>query len=307
MTPTPAPTTTRPTNVHDASVDRGDFLPIVTDLPADRVVPAEQPPRPWRVPHLHELLALATTLQEAGYDVGITIAKVEALATEVDRELDRSPSSYLNGADLLDTPAEVIAQRIREDALSVAARDQFARAREDLNVALARSAVAAFHTASDAIVAKMRPPFRSALKVIQRAADVGLIPDTQAEELAATGTPEAIAAFRKLDPAVAQLDALARLRTQMAQVARIGPHDHPVASLLATVDHEHPLSSAEGIWRGTIETVQYNLPPYGGPIRTQLRRARVGGVWLDLIVRGYKPGIATAAEAQAHVAAETER
>jgi hypothetical protein len=64
----------------------------------------------------------------------------------------------------------------------------------------------------------------------------------------------------------------------VAVASRHRSREVSMANLLATVDSALHLESAQNVWRGTVEHVQYNLQLTGSHIAKR-QRARFGGPW----------------------------
>jgi hypothetical protein len=244
---------------------------------------------------LTELLGLVATLNEAGYNTGDVVSKVEAIAAALDTDLApdsrRRPPEDLIGRD----PAEVVAL-VRQSGIEAATRLEILNARNDFDRQLARDGAAALHAQSDAIVEAMRSTFDPALAQVRAAADAGLTPHTDTTALLATGSTAAIKAYRNLLAAVPILDQVAGLRLEMANVADIGSRQVPIANLLATADSQLVLDGAQNAWQGEVETVQAMPAHLLHPITARMRKPRLGGRWLALVVGGYEIQLSTAGQ-----------
>jgi hypothetical protein len=277
--------------------------PVVYDI--DDQTEFNPPPRAavWPL-QIGEVLALAATLRDAGYQVGDVLTKTEEISDAVNEASSGVIDKYFEGDLLALDPAEV-ADRVRQAGIDRACYLEMTRIRDALNLRLAKDAAASLHALSDDIITDMRKDFEPAVKAVQAAADHGLQPDTAVAGLLDTANPPTIAAYRDLAPAVATLDRIASLRTQMATVAGIGPRSHPVACFIADVASLAELEGAEHTWRGQVETVQHDLP-FTGTHLAKRRRPRLGGPWLALTTAGYRLRLNTAAEADAVLAAATK-
>jgi hypothetical protein len=159
--------------------------------------------------------------------------------------------------------------------LERAAQADIVVVREAFHQRLAQEASAGLRAVSDTTIDQMRATFDPALEHIQQAANCGLTPATDTQTLADSADADTITAYRQIPTAVTVLDRLARLRTTMATVAGIGSTDYPMANLLAA--HPVPdLDSAQSVWQGEIETVQYELPSRGSQ-SARVPRPRLGG------------------------------
>jgi hypothetical protein len=147
----------------------------------------------------------------------------------------------------------------------------------------------------------MRVPFDKAVRVVEKAAKAGLAPATDQDALLRTGSPAAIAAFRALGPAAAELDRIASLRSQMTSIAGHGVVDHLLASLLTGLTDEEELEQAEQVWQGEVEVVTVNVKGGIGSHQARVRRARLGGAWLGLVLAGFTLQVRTADESVAMV------
>jgi hypothetical protein len=250
-----------------------------------------------------EVLALAATLRDAGYQVGAVLTKTEAISDAVNEASSGVIDRYFEGDLLALDPAEV-ADRVRQAGIDRACYLEMTRIRDDFNLRLARDAAASLHAVSDDIVTEMCKAFGPAVEAVQTAADHGLRPDTDVAGLLDTAKPATIAAYRDLAPAVATLDRIAGLRTQMATVAGIGPRSHPVACFITDVASLADLEGAEHTWRGQVETVQYDLP-FTGSTLAKRRRPRLGGPWLALTTAGFRIRLNSGSEADNVLAAAT--
>jgi len=122
---------------------------------------------------LTELLGLVATLNDAGYNTGVVVTKVEAIAAALDTDLAsdsrRRPPEDLIGRD----PAEVVAL-VRQSGIEAATRLEILHARNDFDRQLARDGAASLHAQSDSIVEAMRSTFDPALAHVRAAADAEL-------------------------------------------------------------------------------------------------------------------------------------
>jgi len=101
---------------------------------------------------------------------------------------------------------------------------------------------------------------------------------------------------------VTTLDAIARLRTQMATTAGIGPSDRPIACFIAKAGCVDDLDAAQETWEGEVETVAVELPS-GGHHFARTRQPRLGGPWLALVGAGHELRLNSGREANAVVSA----
>lgn len=274
--------------------------PVVYDIDDQTEFNPPPPTAVWPL-QIDEVLAQAATLRDAGYQVGDVLTKTEEISDAVNEASSGVIDKYFEGDLLALDPAEV-ADRVRQAGIDRTCYLEMARIRDALNLRLAKDAAASLHALSDDIITEMRKDFEPAVKVVQAAADHGLQPDTAIAGLLDTANSAAIAAYRDLAPAVATLDRIASLRTQMATVAGIGPRSHPVACFIANLAD---LEGAENTWRGQVETVQHDLP-FTGSHLAKRRRPRLGGPWLALTTAGYHIRLNTAAEADNALAAATK-
>ncbi len=282
------------------------FARIVHEVPSVEERAELEPQRRahWRpVVELNDVLALGGRLRDAGYAVGDVLDKIDAVTEAIDRSIGYDPQKYLS-EDLLDLDPYVVAERVRQLGLDLVGHLEMGRARADFDQRLARDAVASLRENSDPIIAQMRKQFDPALKVVQAAAATGLTPHTNVQTLADVADERVIQAYRKLSPAVVELDTIARLRTSMAIIANIGPADYTMmANFIADAESVAAIQGAQGLWVGEIEVVQYDLPGGIGSTVARVRRPRLGGAWLALVTAGYKLHLNTAAEADAVLAA----
>jgi len=280
------------------------YARVVTEIPSveERSELEPQHRAQWRVVELNDVLALGGRLRDAGYDVGDVLDKVDAVTAAIDAALGYDKRKYLSD-DLLEVAPEAVAERVRQAGLDLVGHLEMARARQDFDQRLAVDAVTSLRAHGDSIVAAMRRQFDPALKVVQAAAATGLTPHTNVQTLADAADTKVISAYRALGPAVQQLDTIARLRTQMATIAGVGPADHPMAGLLASAASMSDLQGAQALFQGDIETVQYDLPGGIGSTIAKVRRPRLGGPWLALVDAGYTLKLNTGAQADAVLAA----
>ncbi len=271
---------------------------VVHEPPVDRVIDP-LPSGRWPL-QLNDILALAANLSAAGYELGGTIEKVEALTEALDRRLAVDLGRYLT-EDLLDLPPDEVAERCRQAGLDLAAGREMAQARRGFDERLALDAASSLRSNSDQIVQQMREVFDPAVDAVRNAAAVGLTASTDPRGLADTADGETLDAYRRLAPAVVDLDRIAALRFQMASTANIGPADYLIANLV-TAGSIAALDGAQAVWQGEVETVAVELPS-GGHHSARTRRPRLGGPWLALAGADFEIRLNTAAEADAVVAA----
>lgn len=273
---------------------------IVHELP-DRLPEHRTPP--VRVLFLDDFLALASNLRAAGYEPGDQVQRIEAVSDAVEKVLVHNP---LADVDLMTADPAVIADAVRQAGIAQAASMEIVRQRDGLQHQLARSAADHMAAGSDAVVKAMRKRWDPAVKTVKIAAERGLTQRTNTTALLDTGTPEAIEAYRNLGPAVAELDTIAGLRNQLTRVCRVGPADYPTTAFVTDVARLADLDGAERIWTGEAEVVQHDLVPgvtgYGSHL-ARIRKQRLGGPWLSLVVAGYTLRLNTGPEAQAVVEA----
>jgi hypothetical protein len=74
-----------------------------------------------------------------------------------------------------------------------------------------------------------------------------------------------------------------------------------MAAFITEVRTEAELEGAEKFWTGESEIVQHDLPNHYGSHLARVRRQRLGGPWLSLLVAGYRLHLNTGAEAHAVV------
>ncbi len=282
------------------------YARIVHEIPSveERAELEPQHRAHWRpVVELNDVLALGGRLRDAGYAVGDVLDKIDAVTEAIDRSIGYDPQKYLS-EDLLDLDPYVVAERVRQLGLDLVGHLEMGRARADFDQRLARDAVTSLRAHGDGIVTQMRSKFDPALKVVQAAAATGLTPHTNVQTLADVADERVIQAYRKLSPAVVELDTIARLRTSMAIIANIGPADYTMmANFIADAESVAAIQGAQGLWVGEIEVVQYDMPNGFGSTIAKVRRPRLGGAWLALVVAGYTLHLNTAAEADAVLAA----
>ncbi|GAA1987159.1 hypothetical protein GCM10009817_30830 [Terrabacter lapilli] len=258
-------------------------------------------PTGWPL-ELHEVLALASALRDAGYDTGTVIERIDAITIAINKVTHGDTARHLDG-DLLDLPAGEVAERVRQAGIDRATYPVQGEVQLGFEARLAKNASDALRTLSDPIVAHMAKDFALALKAVQRAAQQGLTPDTDTTSLLEHATPAAITAYRALAPAVTTLDRIGLLRIQMADMAGIGPKRQPAALFLAATEGSTHYDGAMNLWRGTTEAVQYDpLDAVAGSTLKRINRHRLGGRWLALVVGGYQLRVNTAAQADAILA-----
>ena len=61
-----------------------------------------------------------------------------------------------------------------------------------------------------------------------------------------------------------------------------------MAALITDVHTEAALEGAHNIWTGESEVVQHDLPNHYGSHLARVRRQRLGGPWLFLVIAGYR-------------------
>jgi hypothetical protein len=260
----------------------------------------DQPPHRG-ILYVEDFLALAANLEEAGYPVGDQVQRIQDINAAINQmlaDLERDP---LADVDLMATDPTDIAERLRQAGLNRTAQLDIVRQRDGAQNRLAAAAAAQVGANSDDIVKAMRKRFDPAVKIVQTAADHGLTQHTDTTVLLNAGTTEAIEAYRNLGPAVAELDRIGNLRTQLTTIARVGPTDYPIAAFLAEANSESDLDGAHDAWTGPDEVVQHDLPNHQGSHFARIRRQRLGGPWLALVAAGYRLHRNTGAEAHAVV------
>lgn len=258
-----------------------------------------------------ELLAFAHTLRSAGLDLGPRIEKIEQVWDAAQTALNFSVTERVAAIDL-DTvsPAEI------SDIVIGAAIAHTAHLRTSLFEAvqvsgieavvgefdrsLTRAAGQLLRDDADRLVEELRKSFTKAVKVLEAAHAAGLSKETQESDLLVHGSAEAIKAYRELPAAVAELDRIASIRTDMVRhlgyEMNVANAPHPVCSFIGPVDTEMQLTSAEDAWEGETEHVQIDGVLNGSAIY-QARKPRLGGAWLELLRRGFTLRLNTAAEA----------
>lgn len=241
-----------------------------------------------------ELLALCANLSAVGYHPGDVVTRIEAITAALDAAANPDPARWLTG-DLVSLDPAAVVERTRQAGLDLACWREMARVRTDVEARLAADAAAALRESSDGIIARMRKRFDPAVKVVRAAADAGLTPHTDTAQLLDTAPGDVITAYRDLAPAVAELDRIASLRNSRTSVAAVGPVDHPMAALLTDVADLASMEGAQQIWRGETEVVQVDQT-FGSSL-ARVRRPRLGGPWLALVVAGYTLHLNTASEA----------
>lgn len=268
---------------------------IVYDLPDQPLPVAPSRPSLFGV-DVNEVLALAATLTAAGYDAG-PVPKRAASIWDAVSAAAANPARHLDAALIDLDPADVVERlhRVAAELATVGQHEQ--RAEQSVNRQLAASTIEAMRGDADRLIVQMRAEFDPAVKVVETAAAAGLLPTTDAALLAETGTPEQIAAYRKLGPAVATLDRLAALRNQITEVLQVGPVDPFMVAFLAEASSLLHLEGARRIWVGETEVVQHDMPLVGSHL-ARVRRQRLGGAWLALAVGSYKLRLNTGREAQ---------
>ena len=271
---------------------------VVHEVPADRIVDP-LPSGRWPL-QLHDILALAANLADAGYKPGGTIEKIDAITEALDRRLAPDIGRYLT--DLLELDPAEVAERCRQAGIDLAASEEMATARRAFDERLATDAAASLRANSDQIVHAMRTEFDPAIEIVRVAVDAGLTTATDVRSLADTADGGTLDAYRQLAPAVATLDRVSQLRTAMATVAGIGPSDYVMANYLAKAGSIADLDGAQATWEGEIETVAVELPS-GGHHSARTRRPRLGGPWLALLGAGYELRLNSGREANAVVSA----
>jgi hypothetical protein len=128
----------------------------------------------------------------------------------------------------------------------------------------------------------MRSTFDPAIAQVRAAADAGLTPHTNTNDLLASANTATLKTYRGLIAAVPVLDGIASLRMQMATIAGIGSPNVPVANFLGSADSQAVLDGAAQTWCGEVERVQYDLPGLDGSyLARQARPAWVaaGSPW----------------------------
>lgn len=262
-------------------------------------------PLPWSngwPTTLAEFLAVAANLDAAGYDTGDQVARINAIRDAVAQAINPDrPGQFPD--DLLTLDPADIAQRVRAAGIERAAKLEIAQQADALDLRLAHSAVAGLTDRANGIVTAMGKAWTPALKKVHAAAAAGLTPDTDAASLAETGTPAAITAYRDLGPAVAVLDRISGLRTQMTTTWGVGPSDYPVAAFVTDVPTMLHLNGAQNVWTGTSKYEQRSLGAQGASHIARVPVKRLGGPWLALVTGGYTVRLNSGPEAHAVVTA----
>jgi hypothetical protein len=151
---------------------------------------------------------------------------------------------------------------------------------------------------ADEVVERLRPDFDAHVEVVKAAAKVGIDADTDAADLAATGTKAQLDAFRGLGQAVAGLEQIARLRNAITETLNYGPVQWPALAFVTGIETAAALESLESRYADVVETAQYHQA-FTGAAFVQVRKDRLGGRWLHMVHGQYALRLNTAAEATA--------
>lgn len=270
-------------------------------------------PLPQLNRNVAELLAFAHTLRSAGLDLGPRIEKIEQVWDAARTALNYSVTEQVAAIDLETVSPSEVSDIVIRAAIAHTAhqRTSFFEAVQDSGVSvvldefdrsLTREAGQLLRDDADRLVKELRKTFTKAAKVVGAAHAAGLSKDTEEGHLLVHGSSEAIKAYRDLPAAVADLDRIASIRTDMvrhlAYEANVANPPHPVCSFIGKVETEMQLASAESAWDGEVEHVQVDGMLNGSAIY-KAQKPRLGGAWLDLLHRGFTLQLNTAAEAGA--------
>lgn len=277
----------------------------VTPLDAGTLPPHYTPPKSIL---LDNLLTLAAEVRAAGYTLGDSIDRAQAIVAAV-REATtpaNGPGGFLAGTDVLDlTPDEAANVARKIAAESLVTRDTQARSTADDTIvnALYPAVLAAFRNDSADAVAAMALEFDTALAKIHKAHRAGLTTATTGDQILATGSTAQVTTYRDLAPAVATLNRLAALRIKLCNAANIGPAGHAIACLVTDAD----LNGAAVIYTGQNVTVLVESGhASAAPFAQKVPTPRLGGAWLALLEAGLTPHLNTADQADTVYAHRTK-
>lgn len=280
------------------------IAPVVTDLHHQ----VQQPRRSGHPVELSEILGLLETMS-ALVDSESLRADVDRIQT-ADEAISRGvadiqqPSRHMQG--LLDATPEEIQERVRQAAFDRTAREATAyTVYEHFRRRLARDAGPLMLSHCDEVVARTRGDFDTHAQVVTDAAARGLSSATDPAELLQNADAETLEAYRALPRAVAALDQIAALRTQMAELLGYGPTSPIVAAFVTGVNRDD-LQTAVNRYAGDTEVAQYNAPVVGSAL-VNVHKQRTGGAWLALANAGVTLHLNTADETTQVLTAATKR
>ena len=246
---------------------------------------------------LPELLVLIAELEAAGCDVGERVKRMQAAEHAIMAAVPDLSAPYLADG-LLDLDPAEISRRVRDVTLDYLVRQSDAqRVTSEFRDRLALDVAHALRDVSDAIVTALKHRFDKALAVVQKAADVGLEPTSNAQTIVADGNAKQLTSWRELPAAVADLDQVARLRDQLTEWCDTGPAEYLVAAYLAPGASLAEIEGATNRMRGDTEVVHQQVAWHVTDQRRPVHRT--GGGWLDLVTHGYRLRLNTGREAAA--------
>lgn len=245
-----------------------------------------------------ELLCETLAAEVPEVDLTAVTRRLEELGDAI-REGARTDLARVLSDDLWTLDAADLKHRVREAARDLAVQKAAAyTVSEDFERALLIAASTALTADIDAVVTALAKSFDAQAQAVTVAAKAGITKDSDVMELLDTGSEAVIAAYRALNPAVVELNRLARLRANIAQVLRYGPKKPIVAMFVTDIQDRAQLEGASNLWTGETEVVQHILPSHGSHL-AEINAPRLGGCWLDLVNGGYHLHLNNAVQAQA--------
>jgi hypothetical protein len=229
-------------------------------------------------------VAVFDPLETLKVDLPDEVVRLLALWDAAGQIADADPADDLRAAVADGTvTVDTIADRLRQGALDINAKQGAVQLRRQLEPHLAAAISAALHADGDRIVTDLRPTFDRAAETVTAMAGKFSGTATPATILAAG--PEASAAFHQLTEHQATLDRVWQARLGLASTCGYGTHDVPVAMCIETADDLAHLHTAGDAYRET---------------------QRPGGRWAALATAGYRLHLNTTEQARQLVDQATE-